>query len=260
MKETIIVGLPAYNEQDALPKLLPKLEQLSVQFGEAFRVVVVNDGSSDGTAGVLKEACRTYAWLQVIDHERNRGLGEAMNTLVRFVTSEYQPSDVLVTLDADNTHNPNLIPALVAKLKENKLDLVVASRFARGGQELGLSFLRRLYSRGAMVFFKLFFPIEGVHDYSSGFRAYRIGYLNQAMNLYKERLITTSGFDCMAEMMARFSKIGIKAGEYPLVLEYHLKVGRSKMNVKRTIAGYFRLLMKVKPPVQGTQKKVKGTV
>jgi len=60
------------------------------------------------------------------------------------------------------------------------------------------------------------------------------------------QLVTTNGFDCMAEIAARFSRIGIRAGEVPLILNYGLKDGESKMNVARTIRGYFSLLGKVR--------------
>ncbi|MDD2481943.1 MAG: hypothetical protein PHF82_07435, partial [Lutispora sp.] len=60
---------------------------------------------------------------------------------------------------------------------------------------------------------------------------------------------TSKGFECMAEILARFSKIGVEAGEYPLILEYNLKEGKSKMKVLRTIKGYFSLVHRVKKPI-----------
>ena len=107
-----------------------------------------------------------------------------MYTLFCHVGQNYGQGDILITLDADNTHNPNIIPNMVDKLVKEKLDVVIASRFAEGGKEIGLSIERKIYSRGAAAFLKLFFPIENVHDYSCGFRAYDIGYLDKAIKAY----------------------------------------------------------------------------
>ncbi len=245
----VIVGLPAYNEEAVIGKLLDSMKQLKELLGESLHILVVNDGSTDHTEEILKAYADAYPYIKYITHSKNRGLGLAMKTLFCQVVNQYDENDVLITLDADNTHSPHIIPDIIRKLKSEKLDLVIASRFVPGGKEIGLSWNRKIYSRGAKLFLKLFFPIRNVSDYSCGFRAYNLGYLKKAMKLYNGELITTSGFECMAEILARFSKIGVKAGEYPLVLHYEQKEGASKMKVQRTIMGYFSLLKKVKKPV-----------
>ncbi|MDN4492524.1 glycosyltransferase family 2 protein [Ureibacillus aquaedulcis] len=244
----IIVGLPAYNEEAALPKLLDKLVVLNNSFEGKFHVVVVNDGSTDQTGVVLEKYASNYPFLSYINHPANKGLGEGMKTLFQYCLDNFDDTDVLITLDADNTHNPNIIPSLVSKLESEHLDLVIASRFTQGGKELGLSLSRKFYSRGAKLFFKLFYPIPNVSDYSCGYRAYQLGYVRKAFDRYQDKLITSNGFECMVEILARFSKIGVKAGEYPLVLEYQLKETASKMKIGKTILGYFKLLPKVKQP------------
>ena len=249
MNSRIVIGLPAFNEQEALPKLINKLLPLLDIFQEELNIVIVNDGSTDDTTKILKHYCRKYPFIHSLSHKKNKGLGEAMNTLLSYISENYDDEDVLITLDADNTHNPKIISSMVNLLKAEHLDVVIASRFVKGGKEIGLSFLRKIYSRGAMMFFKMFFPIKNVRDYSCGFRAYDIGYLKNAINIYNGKIITTNGFDCMAEVLARFSKINVKASEYPLVLEYNLKEGKSKMKIGKTIIGYFNLLNRVKNPI-----------
>ncbi|MFY9174451.1 MAG: glycosyltransferase family 2 protein [Peptococcia bacterium] len=248
MDSKVIIGLPAYNEGSALPRLLESIFPLRALWGERLEVVVVNDGSTDNTAEVLEEYSQQNHCLQYITHRKNQGLGGAMRTLLNHVVQRYYSEDILVTLDADNTHRPELIPNLVDKLKEEKLDLVIASRFVPGGKEIGLPLHRKICSRGASVFFKIFFPIRNVRDYSCGFRAYRIGYLQKAIALYNGEIVSSDGFECMAEILAKFSKIGIEVGEYPLELHYELKCGSSKMDIIKTIKGYFHLLKVVKKP------------
>jgi len=248
MNSYIIVGLPVYNEEEAIPKLFDRLLFLKDIYGDRFRILAVNDGSTDNTERILQEYRGKYSFIDYINHDVNQGLGRAIYTLFYHVSHKYGKGDVLITLDADNTHNPEIIPFMVDKLKKEKLDVVIASRFVEGGKEIGLSLKRKILSRGAAVFLKLFFSIENVRDYSCGFRAYDVDYLDRAIKAYGGNLVTSSGFECMAEILARFSKLGVRAGEYPLVLEYNLKQGGSKMKIVKTILGYFCLPLKVKKP------------
>ncbi|RAV08660.1 glycosyltransferase [Paenibacillus contaminans] len=245
MTYKVVVGVPVYNEYPALARLLDKLVALKERLHVPLRVLVVNDGSTDRTEAVLRKYADEHSFIAYENHETNRGLGAAIHTLFARVTEQFAAEDILITIDGDNTHHPRFIPGMVRQLQSQNLDLVIASRFAAGGKEKGVSLTRKLCSRGAKAYFKLFFPIAGVSDYSSGYRGYRIGYLQQAMAAYEGKLVTTEGFACMAEIIAKFSRLGVKAGEYPLVLDYHLKQGRSKMNVAKTVRGYLALLQNV---------------
>lgn len=249
MDYRVIIGIPAYNEAGVLPKLLDSIRNLREKMGSSLGVLVVNDGSTDNTENILRDYVRQNPWAAYISHEENLGLGEAVKTLFFNALNRYREEDVLVTLDGDNTHRPEIIPEMVRTLKEEGLDLVIASRFAKGGKEIGLSLTRKLYSRAAGVLLKAFFPIPNVRDYSCGYRAYELGYLKKATGIYNGEIITSNGFECMAEILARFSKIGVKVREYPLELHYELKEGRSKMRIARTIRGYLRLLRTVRKPL-----------
>jgi len=245
----VIIGLPAYNEGAVLPQILQSIGALRESWAPNLEALVVNDGSTDNTLETLESYARECSFIKYVTHAQNQGLGAAIKTLFNCVLNEYQDEDILVTLDADNTHSPALVPWLVDKLIREELDLVIASRFTPGGREIGLPFHRRLFSRGAALFFKIFFPIRNVRDYSCGFRAYRLSYLRKAAELYQGEIVTTCGFECMAEILAKFSKIGVRVGEYPLELHYELKKGPSKMKILRTVKGYFRLLRIVKKPL-----------
>ncbi|MGE5674902.1 MAG: glycosyltransferase family 2 protein [Mycobacterium leprae] len=240
----VLVGIPAYNEADSLEPLMQKLDDLYHYGGLHVEVLFVDDGSRDATLEMLQKAAAERSFLNLIRHPRNQGLGAAMNTILGYAVSHLESDDVLVTMDGDNTHDPAHVPAMIDRLKQQGLDLVIASRFVPGGREFGLSLYRKLLSRGASLFFRLFFPIPGVRDFSSGYRAYRIGFLRKAM-LRWGQLVTVPGFECMAEILAKCSRLGPKVAEYPLVLHYELKHGPSKMRILRTIGGYIALLRKV---------------
>lgn len=240
-----LIGLPAYNEENGIASVLMKISSLKRQSKYDIEVIVVNDGSIDNTGDIVLNISYKFSFIKLLNHETNKGLGEAMKTILRYAIDYLDNEDILITLDADNTHDPLLIEDMIDKLITQDLDLVVASRFAKGGQEIGLSNIRKMYSRGAKYYFKLFFPIHNLNDYSSGFRAYKIRILKEAKNMWDD-LVTTNGFDCMAEIAAKFSKMQIRAGEVPLVLHYDYKEGKSKMKVAKTVKGYFSLLSKVK--------------
>jgi dolichol-phosphate mannosyltransferase len=114
-------------------------------------------------------------------------------------------------------------------------DVVIASRFQPGARVHGVPQSRALYSLAARWMFQLLFPIRGVRDYTCGYRAYRAGALQQAVDVYGERLIRETGFSCMAEVLLRLRKLPVRMAEVPLELHYDRRGNDSKMRVLRTI-------------------------
>ncbi len=232
--------IPAYNERRALPALLERAADVPA----IDRVLVVDDGSSDGTADIAA------GWggrphVEVVRHPHNRGLGAAMRTgLTALAQGQLEDDDIVVTMDGDNTHDPALIPRMCQAIGSGA-DVVVASRYCPGGRELGLSWRRRVLSRGASQLLATLRPVRGVRDYSCGYRAYRVGVLRRALSTYGQNLITTAGFACMAEILLRLDSLGAHCVEVPLELHYERKDGPSKMRVARTISGYLQLLRAV---------------
>lgn len=237
----LFVILPAYNEARALEQLLPSM--VSVLQPYPFRVFVVDDGSKDDTAGVASRF--KDQGVTLIRHQQNQGLGEALRTGFMAALRESSEHDVIVTMDADNTHPPEMIPVMEEKLAGG-LDLVVASRFADGGQEVGLSLYRKILSRGAGLLMTAFFHLDGVKDYSSGYRAFRAGFLAKGLAEYGPHLIESGGFAVSVEILLKLSALGPRCGEVPLILRYDRKCGRSKMPVLKTILGYISLIFKLK--------------
>lgn len=248
MDQKYVIGLPAYNEEKNIAKLLDKINNLKPALGNRLHVIIVNDGSTDGTEAVLRRYEEQYGYINYINHPRNMGLGNVMNTIFQYAACNFNDQDILITFDADNTHNPNIIPYMIDVLNSKHLDIVIASRFAKGGKEIGLSRIRKIYSRGAMVFCRLIFHIDNVRDYSCGYRAYNIGYLKKLITTYGGKLVSSRGFECMVEILSKAGKLGVNVDEYPLVLEYNLKEGQSKMHIIKTIMGYMRLALKVRKP------------
>ncbi len=237
----LFVLLPAYNEEESFPILLPKLEKTLGEMGVAYRIVVCNDGSRDRTDELLRRYAREMP-VEVIRHKLNRGLGETSRDLFEYVAETCSCDDVIVRMDCDDTHGPEFIPTLLAKLAEG-YDVVIASRFLPGGGQRGVSLYRASISRVANLFMKVFFPIRGLREYSCGFRAYRAGIIQKAIDVYGDHFIQLKGlgFTCTLEKLVKLKILGARFAEIPFVLRYDRKQGKSKMVTNITALGYFTM-------------------
>ncbi len=237
----IYVLLPTYNEEHSIEPLLLRIKNGMSKRNYQYSVVVYNDGSTDNTSEILKKNVYDIP-LVIIGERENKGLGYAMNSLVnRVLELSTGDDDVAVVLDADNTHNPEHIFRMVDDISDG-FDVVIASRFLRDSRTLGVPKYRNLLSIVASYLMKILFPIKGIRDYTCGYRAYRVGVLRDAKNIYGDALITERGFACMAELLIKLRRLGILAVEIPLVLKYNLKRGKSKMDVPATILKTLRLI------------------
>jgi dolichol-phosphate mannosyltransferase len=242
---TLTVLLPCLNEEQALPGLLSKLDavasQLPAEWG--LQALVVDDGSTDSTARCAQQ------WLGVlpvvlVQHPHNLGLGAALSSgIAWFLAHTNADEDVLGAMDADGTHPTGLLPDMLNMLYAgaSPCDVVIASRYAPGGEEHGLSGLRKLYSRTASTMLSILGRVRGARDYTCGYRLYRRSILEAGKLRYGEALVTERSFVCMAELLIKLARCGARVGEVPLKLHYELKGGVSKMNVAATIRRYVLL-------------------
>jgi dolichol-phosphate mannosyltransferase len=238
----ILIVLPAYNEAAGLPALLKSIRQVMDEGRLAYKVVVVDDGSSDGTwDATLAHAAEMP--IAAVRHEVNRGLAEALRSGLQVALAQAAPDDVIVTMDADNTHAPGLVMRMLGLIREGH-DVVIGSRYVSGARVVGVPFHRRVLSSGASLLMRAVFPIEGVRDYTCGFRAYRASILQAAFARYSERLISQKGFSCMVDILLKLRTLDPDPimGEVPLVLRYDLKHGMSKMRAARTVVDTLVLL------------------
>ena len=246
---TLWLALPAFDEERSLPALLercvPVARALEAE-GGAFRVLVVDDGSRDRTIEAAN-AFRDRLGLEVVPHGVNRGLGAALRTCLTEALARCGDGDAVATMDADNTHDPALLPAMWRRLDEAPAaDVVIASRYVAGGEEVGLSAIRRVLSRGASFLLTAVTPVKGARDYTCGFRVYRASTLRRAAAAWGDRLVEEAGFTCMAEVLLKLGRGGARVAEWPLVLRYDLKEGASKMKVLRTIRRYFTMALRLR--------------
>ncbi len=241
----VFVCLPCYNEAQNIPKLLTEIhstflfsrsDALELQsLGiEGYRILAVNDGSTDCTEMLLKNFSKTYP-VTVVSHRRNQGLAETYRTLINSLKEQAGHDDIAVFMDADNTHHPHVIKDLV-KVASTSAEVAIASRY-RGGLEIGVPFRRRLLSKVVNWLIRNLCGIS-VLDCTSGYRAYQLEVLESLPPL------ESKGFEVTAEILVGISehKPPYRIKEIPLTLYYDRKRGPSKIHVGQTITAYIRLL------------------
>ena len=237
----IVITLPAFNEAQTLPSLLDSIRESMQENSIEYRVVVVDDGSTDGTAEAVRSMAQSMP-ITLVEHPENLGLGEAIRTGLLAALDDAEPRDIIVTMDSDNTHTPGLIARMVRGIREGN-DVVIASRYRQGANIRGVPRYRRFLSFGGRVAFSMVFPTPNVRDFTSGFRAYRADVLAKAFERYGEQFVAESGFSCMVDILLKLRKMGAIMSEVPLILRYDQKFGSSKMMVMRTIGDTIRLIL-----------------
>lgn len=243
--------LPAYDEEESLPILLPKIQNTLGEMGLNYRILVCDDGSKDKTLELL-EYYAQLMHLEVLRHPVNRGLGETSRDLFERAASLAADDDTIIRLDCDDTHEPSLIISLLKKLKEG-YDVVIASRFQKGGGQLGVSKYRAFISRCANLFMKVLFPLAGVWEYSCGYRAYRASLIKDAIRVYGNDFIQLKGlgFTCTLEKLVKLKLLGARFAEIPFILRYDQKRSASKMVANITTLGYLTMAICYHWPWQG---------
>lgn len=236
----VFVTLPAYNEQEALPELLERIGEGFANSAMPYEVIVVDDGSQDATAQIVAQMSFQMP-IHLVQHEVNQGLGATIRDGLKEALDRAGERDIIVTMDADNTHPPGLIDRMVGLIHEG-CDVVIASRFQSGSRVIGVPIERHFLSIGARALFTIIAPTRGVRDYTSGYRAYKTEVIRRGFAEHGDQFVGERGFSCMADVLLKLRNQGVLFGEAPLRLRYDQKGGDSKMQVMKTVWLTLKLL------------------
>jgi dolichol-phosphate mannosyltransferase len=212
------VCLPTYNERN---NLAPMLEALAGVLRPGDRVLVIDDGSPDGTGRLADDLAGRLEFVDVLHRATKEGLGPAY--LAGFRRALADGAELVLEMDCDFSHDPADVPRLIAAAEEGA-DLVLGSRYVPGGGVRDWGVVRRLISRGASVYTALFLHM-GVRDPTGGFKCFRRGVL-EALDL---DAITAKGYAFQIETTYRAKQAGFRIVELPITFADRT-VGRSKMS------------------------------
>lgn len=214
----VAVIIPTYNERENIEALVSQLLDLPIDV----HVVVVDDNSPDGTGDVADQLARDNKGRMTVIHRPGKlGLGTAH--LDGFRRALGDGADLVCTMDADFSHNPRYVPDLVDKI-DRGYDLVIGSRYVRGGGTCDCTLPRKLLSWGANAFARVMLGLHA-HDTTAGFRCYRSSVLAD-IDL---GAIRASGYSFLVEMLYRIQRRGWRVGEVPILFE-NRRQGVSKIS------------------------------
>ncbi len=232
------VILPTYCEAENIEKLISEIENLPLNAS----ILVVDDSSPDGTAAVVRQLQARFPNVLLLVRPQKAGLGTAITDGFKVFLSLTHVPNCVVTMDADYSHNPEDVPRLVSTL-QGGCDLVIGSRYCKGGRTQGWSFWRKLISRGGNSLARSLLVLEP-RDCTSGFRCYSTGFLFSVINY-----LHSHTYDIQIETINQAHSKGFKVEETP-ILFVNRKRGKSKLTslevksflsyVFKTVAPKFR--------------------
>ena len=212
----VLVVVPTYNERENLPALVPYVLER-----EGYRLLIADDGSPDGTGALADElAARWPGRLRVLHRTGPRGLGRSY--VEAFAQAVREPVEVVCQMDADLSHDPAHLPAMVAAARDH--DLVVGSRYLHGISVVNWPLYRIALSTGANAYIRAVTGLP-VRDCTSGFRCWR----RDALERMPLREIMSDGYSFQIEMLWQAVRLGFRVTEEPIVF-VERREGRSKLS------------------------------
>ena len=227
----LVVCVPTYNERANLEALIRGLGEVLAPLDADGRVLVIDDGSPDGTGEVAAALARELAWVEVLHRPTKEGLGPAY--LAGFRRALAAGADVIAQMDCDLSHDPADLPRLVQALE--RADVVVGSRYVPGGGIRDWGLLRRALSRFASIYARTLLGV-GLTDLTSGFKCYRSGVLE---NLGLDS-IDARGYAFQVETTYRALRRGFRVVEIPIVFTERAS-DRSKMTIRIALEAAVRV-------------------
>ena len=228
-----IVIIPTYNEKENIAAIINAVFSLN----QGYHILIIDDGSPDGTAGIVKDLITKYPdQLFIEERSGKQGLGTAY--IHGFKWALQNGYEYIFEMDADFSHNPNDLERLYKACKDNCGDVAVGSRYVPGGKVENWPLDRHLYSKGGAIYTKLITWMP-VNDPTAGFVCYKRKVL-EAINFNAIHFV---GYAFQIEMKFAAWKLGFKIVEVPITF-IDRKIGVSKMNkgiIKEGVIGVLRI-------------------
>jgi len=237
MSERLLITLCTYNERENLGEIIPEI----LRFAPLADVLVVDDNSPDGTGRIADEMAAANPQIKVLHRPGKQGLGTAI--LAGFQFAIDHGYDLLVNLDADFSHHPRHLPAVLECM--NRADVAIGSRYVVGGGVVGWGLRRHFMSRGINWYARLLLRLK-TKDNSGSYRCYRVAKLKE-LDLGRFR---ARGYAFQEEVLYRCRRVGCRFEETPIMFEDR-RFGESKINYKETLEALRVMLLLAWDNVRG---------
>lgn len=223
--------LPTYNEAENIEGIVRAALPQLASTGRPHRVLVVDDGSPDGTGQIADRLAAELEPVEVLHRGRKEGIGPAY--LAGFSYALGAGADLLIEMDSDFSHDPADLPRLVAAAAD--ADLVLGSRYVDGGGVTDWGIARRLISRGGSLYARVVLGID-VNDLTGGYKCFRREVL-EALDLGS---VGTDGYGFQIEMTYRTIRAGFRVVEVPILFRDR-RVGASKMSARIAAEAFWKV-------------------
>ncbi|XP_011879594.1 PREDICTED: probable dolichol-phosphate mannosyltransferase [Vollenhovia emeryi] len=211
--------LPTYNEVENLPIIIWLIVKYMEESELSYEIIVIDDGSPDGTLDMAKQLQRVYGDDKIIlkPREKKLGLGTAYMHGITYATGNF-----IIIMDADLSHHPKFIPKMVELQRYLNLDVVSGTRYAQGGGVYGWDFKRKLISRTANFVTQILLR-PGASDLTGSFRLYKKDVLEKLI-----QCCVSKGYVFQMEMIVRARQLNYTIGEVPITFVDRV-YGQSKL-------------------------------
>lgn len=220
MPTDVLVVVPTYNEAENIAQIVAAVRS------QGWRLLVVDDGSPDGTGRMADGLAETDPGVEVLHRTSKGGLGPAY--AAGFTAGLAGPADVICEMDADFSHDPTDLPRLIAAI-EDGADLAIGSRYVAGGGVEDWPWHRRWLSRGGNIYARTLLRTK-IHDMTAGFRAFRAS----ALRTLEYGSCEASGYGFQVEMAWKAARRGLDVREVPIMFRDRTR-GTSKMGARIAI-------------------------
>ncbi len=229
--QSALVVIPTFNERENIKKLIDGI----FLYSQAVDVLVIDDNSPDGTADIVREGQNKYGSDRLKLKVRAEGkAGRGSACLFAFKYALENGYDSSIEMDADLSHDPVEIPKMLEKIKS--CDVVVGSKYMKGGKIIGWQWYRKLISKLANIYARIILRIP-ITDYTNGYRCYGRRALEMIPNLKFEG----KGFTVIPQMSYQLYKKGMKFEEIPITF-VNRREGRSNMGAGEMVESFVSIL------------------
>ena len=234
--------VPAYNEEQTIGITLYKLKEVMEDVRRDYKILVMDDKSDDGTWEALKTYEKVLP-LRAFQNEKNMGLGHCLRKFIEVVTAESQfpERDILITVESDYTSDTNAVPSMVRAIEEG-MDVVIASGDVKGGEVKDAPFKVKFTTSVLHLLLRNLYAIEGVRDYLSMLRAYRVAVLKKLMKADVDRMFLFRSKAANTELLVGLSILSPHIAEVPCTQRYDVRSRESRVKMPELLVHHVRLV------------------